>query len=77
MFVGVNFTFFPQHFLGLGGMPRRYPIYRDNFFFFNYISRWGSSVSLGSLCFFLWIMYEGMYSQRSLIWPLVPKTEVE
>jgi len=77
IFVGVNFTFFPQHFLGLGGMPRRYPIYRDNFFFFNYISRWGSSVSLGSLCFFLWIMYEGMYSQRSLIFPLVPKTEVE
>jgi len=77
MFLGVNLTFFPQHFLGLRGMPRRYPEYHDCFSFFNLISRWGSTVSVFSLFFFLTILWEALLEKRSLMVPLVPIREPE
>uniref|UniRef100_UPI00315D2305 cytochrome c oxidase subunit 1 n=1 Tax=Glauconome virens TaxID=457868 RepID=UPI00315D2305 len=77
MFIGVNFTFFPQHILGMMGMPRRYPDYPDTMHMFNLVSSWGSTVSLMSLFHFLFILWESLLSQRCLAFPLVFNTELE
>jgi len=64
MFFAVNLTFFPQHFLGLRGIPRRYVRYPDSYYYWNIISRIGSLISLFGILIFLLMLFESMISQR-------------
>jgi len=58
IFIGVNMTFFPMHFIGAAGMPRRISDYPDMYWFWNYVSSIGSWITVGGVIVFFIMLYE-------------------
>lgn len=67
IFIGVNITFFPQHFLGLRGIPRRYSDYPDFFSKWNLISSLGRIISSVRVIFFVIIIWDAITSKKIII----------
>ena len=61
-FVGVNLTFFPMHFLGIAGMPRRIPDYPDPYAGWNYVSSIGAAITMVGTFMFLYIAWKTITS---------------
>nr|YP_010007600.1 cytochrome c oxidase subunit I [Galdieria phlegrea]QNR39776.1 cytochrome c oxidase subunit I [Galdieria phlegrea] len=68
-FIGVNITFFPMHFLGLGGMPRRIGEYVDGYEGWNRVASYGSLVTLLSMVYWVWLVVKS--------WERSKESEVE
>jgi cytochrome c oxidase subunit 1 len=63
-FIGVNLTFFPMHFLGLAGMPRRISDYPDAFAGWNMVASIGAFISFASTLFFVFIIFHTFFAGR-------------
>jgi cytochrome c oxidase subunit 1 len=63
-FIGVNLTFFPMHFLGLAGMPRRIADYPDAFAGWNYVASIGAFISFASTLWFIFIVFNTLFAGK-------------
>ena len=72
-FIGVNLTFFPMHFLGLAGMPRRIPDYADAYSAFNTVASFGSLLSVMSALLFFYIAYNTLAQSNFKASPWINK----
>jgi cytochrome c oxidase subunit 1 len=80
MFVGVNITFFPMHFLGIGGMPRRIPDYPDVYLFWNVVASYGAYISAFGVVIFLFTIYLALLNGprvKPLSWHTLTIADVE
>jgi cytochrome c oxidase subunit 1 len=76
-FIGVNLLFFPQHFLGLQGMPRRYPDYPDAYHYWNQISSYGGYIAFAGTIFFVFVAFYTLFFGRKVganYWDAQPNT---
>lgn len=76
-FLGVNMTFFPQHFLGLNGIPRRYSDYPDAYYLWNMVSSLGSFISVFSLLIFVYIFISSLASSNKVMIQLSSNRSLE
>nr|ACB06132.1 cytochrome c oxidase subunit I [Caenorhabditis briggsae]ACB06156.1 cytochrome c oxidase subunit I [Caenorhabditis briggsae]ACB06180.1 cytochrome c oxidase subunit I [Caenorhabditis briggsae] len=67
LFIGVNLTFFPLHFAGLHGFPRKYLDYPDVYSVWNIIASYGSMISTFGLFLFIYVLLESFFSYRLVI----------
>lgn len=77
IFLGVNLTFFPQHFLGLAGIPRRISDYPDAYTSWNIISTIGSTISFLRILFFIFIIWERIIYQHQVIFSTQINSSIE
>ena len=77
IFAGVNITFIPQHFLGLGGIPRRYVDYTDTFYVWNKVRSLGSFISGVGAVGFIIILFEAFSKGRKVVYIAAPSFSSE
>nr|UFK32267.1 cytochrome c oxidase subunit I [Eurhadina fusca] len=77
MFLGVNLTFFPQHFLGLSGLPRRYSDYPDTYTTWNTLSSIGSLMSMISVMMMMFILWESLMTKRMMMFSINNNSSIE
>lgn len=77
IFLGVNLTFFPQHFLGLRGIPRRYSDYPDIYLSWNILSSIGSLITIMSIILFIYLLWERIIIGRYIIFRKFINSSIE